>query len=126
MSNQFLPPSINPVGEQVSVFVNDCVSSNAAKVVLPIVTKGVIRRISGATSIIPVGGSLSYTVTLIHNGVSSPIAGAVVTIPTVGVILGQSVSVIISQAVVPGDSLVVTVGGSQTAASTGGVSFSLS
>lgn len=126
MANQFLQPSINPPREQISIFVNDIISANAAQVVLPIVTKGTIRTISGSTSRIPAAGSVTYTTSIIRSGSSSPITGSVVTIPTVGVIAGQSVSATVSQAVSPGDSLVILVGGGNTGAGTGGVSFAIS
>ena len=113
-----LPATSNIKFQSVSGFVSTIVSATAAVAALPVKITGTLTSLSVACNVAPTVGSATFTFSRrTAAGVTTAITSGVVTVPTTAGI-GESVNVTVSQTFASGDSLLVTVGGANTAAGT--------
>jgi hypothetical protein len=115
-----LPATSNLKFQSASGFVATIVSATAAVSTLPInlTATSTLTSLSVACNVAPTVGSATFTFSRrTAAGVKSAITDGVVTVPTTAGI-GETVSATVSQSFVAGDTLIVTVGGGNTAAGT--------
>lgn len=108
-----LPSTSNLQFQSVSGFVDTILSATATVATLPFEISGTLTGLSVSCNVVPTVGPATFTFSRRTVGVTTPITDGVISIPITASI-GDVISVAVSQNFVAGDTLIVTVGGTNT------------